>query len=166
MQHDGFAQRDIDTPVGVLRIEVAVGHVVCIRFCGKIAAQAASSARAVERETLDATALQLRDYFAGKRRTFDLPIAPRGTAFQLSCWHALNGIAFGDVISYGEQARRIGRPRALRAVGQANNANPLPIVVPCHRVIGASGTLTGYGGGLEVKRWLLQHEGVLPRELY
>jgi methylated-DNA-[protein]-cysteine S-methyltransferase len=166
MQHDGIAHRDIETPVGVLRLEVAVGHVVCIRFCGKTAPQAPSSARTVERETLDRASNQLHEYFAGQRRTFDLPMVPRGTAFQLACWKALGDIAFGDVISYGEQARRIGRPRALRAVGQANNANPLPIVVPCHRVIGASGTLTGYGGGLEVKRWLLQHEGVLPRELY
>lgn len=101
---------------------------------------------------------QLNEYFAGKRREFDLPLAPRGTEFQLACWNELQRIPFGSTISYSELARRIGRPNAVRAVGAANGANPIPIIIPCHRVIGANGTLTGYGGGLHIKRALLALE--------
>ena len=101
---------------------------------------------------------QLNEYFAGKRREFDLPLAPRGTEFQLACWNELQRIAYGTTISYSELARRIARPNAVRAVGAANGANPIPIVIPCHRVIGANGTLTGYGGGLHIKRALLALE--------
>ncbi len=101
---------------------------------------------------------QLDEYFAGKRRTFDLPLAPRGTAFQRAVWQALTLIPYGETISYGELARRIGKPRASRAVGLANAANPLPIIVPCHRVIGADGSLTGFGGGLGIKGKLLALE--------
>lgn len=104
---------------------------------------------------------QLSDYFAGQRQTFDLPIdrdALLGTTFQLRVWRALENIPYGATISYGELARRIEQPAAVRAVGLANGRNPLSIIVPCHRVIGANGTLTGYGGGLERKRWLLELE--------
>lgn len=101
---------------------------------------------------------QFDEYFAGTRTAFDLPLSPRGTAFQTRVWSALRDIDYGDTISYAELARRIDNPRAVRAVGLANGANPLSIVVPCHRVIGANGSLTGYGGGLEAKRWLLDME--------
>jgi methylated-DNA-[protein]-cysteine S-methyltransferase len=101
---------------------------------------------------------QLAAYFAGKLLAFDLPLAPRGTEFQRRVWNELLAIPYGDTISYIELARRIGKPSAMRAVGAANGANPLAIVVPCHRVIGADGSLTGYGGGLAAKRWLLDHE--------
>ena len=101
---------------------------------------------------------QLEEYFEGRRQTFDLPLAPEGTAFQRSVWQALTEIPYGETISYGELARRIGNPQASRAVGLANGANPLPIVVPCHRVIGADGSLTGFGGGLDIKRKLLALE--------
>jgi methylated-DNA-[protein]-cysteine S-methyltransferase len=101
---------------------------------------------------------QLDEYFAGTRESFDLPLAPEGTAFQQRVWRALLAIPYGTTCSYGELARAIGRPAASRAVGAANGKNPLAIVVPCHRVIGANGTLTGYGGGLPTKRWLLDHE--------
>lgn len=101
---------------------------------------------------------QLREYFAGRRRGFELALAPRGTPFRLAVWRQLARIPYGGTISYGELARRIGNPAASRAVGAANGANPLPIVVPCHRVIGADGRLTGFGGGLPAKQWLLQHE--------
>lgn len=101
---------------------------------------------------------QLGEYFAGRRRAFDLPLAPRGTDFQRRVWRALGEIPYGRTISYGELARRIGNPGASRAVGLANGANPLPIVVPCHRVIGADGSLTGFGGGLPIKRRLLALE--------
>ncbi len=107
---------------------------------------------------------QLAAYFAGDLARFDLPIRLRGTDFQQVVWAALQALHPGERISYGELARRIGRPSASRAVGLANGRNPVSIIVPCHRVIGAAGTLTGYGGGLSRKRWLLDHEvRFLPR---
>ncbi len=108
---------------------------------------------------LPRAAQQLAEYFAGQRRDFDLPLRLEGTAFQRQVWQRLLEIRFGEILSYGELARRIGNPKASRAVGLANGRNPIAILVPCHRVIGADGTLTGYGGGLERKRWLLAHEG-------
>ena len=102
---------------------------------------------------------QLEEYFAGERQTFDLPLSPKGTAFERSVWSELSRIPYGATRSYAEIARAIGRPGAARAVGRANGANPIPIVVPCHRVIGADGSLTGFGGGLEVKSRLLEIEG-------
>jgi methylated-DNA-[protein]-cysteine S-methyltransferase len=107
---------------------------------------------------LAACAAQLTAYFAGKRRHFDLPLAPRGTPFQLSVWSALAKIPYGELRSYRDIARSIGNSAAVRAVGAANGRNPLPIVVPCHRVIGSNGALTGFAGGLEVKRFLLDLE--------
>jgi methylated-DNA-[protein]-cysteine S-methyltransferase len=117
-------------------------------------------AQAITRATpvLRAAAAQLAEYFAGKRRTFDLPLAPHGTPFQLAVWSALRAIPYGETRNYAELARAIGRPTASRAVGAANGKNPLGIIVPCHRVIGASGALTGYAGGLSAKRWLLELE--------
>jgi methylated-DNA-[protein]-cysteine S-methyltransferase len=102
---------------------------------------------------------QLQEYFSGKRQAFTFPLAPRGTPFQLAVWNALLEIPYGDTISYAELARRIGKPSAVRAVGAANGANPIPVIIPCHRVIGSNGTLTGYGGGIERKQWLLALEG-------
>ncbi len=102
---------------------------------------------------------QLEEYFAGSRRDFDLPLGASGTPFQQEVWGALVRIPFGHTASYAEVARLISRPRAVRAVGAANARNPLAIVVPCHRVIGSDGQLTGYAGGLAIKRWLLDHEG-------
>jgi methylated-DNA-[protein]-cysteine S-methyltransferase len=107
---------------------------------------------------LQKTIRQLRAYFAGELETFDLPLAPQGTAFQLNVWQKLCDIPYGETISYGELARRIGNPKASRAVGLANGSNPIPIVIPCHRVIGSNGKLTGYGGGLEIKEKLLSLE--------
>jgi methylated-DNA-[protein]-cysteine S-methyltransferase len=101
---------------------------------------------------------QLREYFAGTRRRFDLPLAPSGTPFQRRVWEALRQVPYGETVSYGELARRVGCPNGSRAVGLANGANPLSIVVPCHRVVGASGRLVGYGGGLRAKQWLLALE--------
>jgi methylated-DNA-[protein]-cysteine S-methyltransferase len=103
-------------------------------------------------------ARQLKEYFAGKRRNFDLDIAPEGTRFQRSVLDALQGIPYGETRSYAEIAAVVGRPRAVRAVGAANGRNPLPIVIPCHRVIGSNGSLTGFGGGIETKRFLLELE--------
>lgn len=101
---------------------------------------------------------QLGEYFRGERTRFDLPLAPAGTPFQLAVWQALRDIPYAETINYGQLAARVGNPRASRAVGLANGRNPISIVVPCHRVIGADGTLTGYGGGLERKRRLLDLE--------
>ncbi len=104
---------------------------------------------------------QLQEYFAGTRHRFHLPLAAEGTDFQRRVWRALEEIPYGVTWSYGELARHLGDPHAVRAVGRANGANPLPIVVPCHRVIGADGSLTGFGGGLDAKRFLLELEGAL-----
>jgi methylated-DNA-[protein]-cysteine S-methyltransferase len=110
---------------------------------------------------LAATLRQLSEYFAGTRREFDLPLRLEGSTFQQRVWRELTEIPYGVTWSYGQLAKRIGNPSASRAVGLANGRNPISIVVPCHRVIGADGSLTGYGGGLERKSWLLAHEGAL-----
>ena len=107
---------------------------------------------------------QLEEYLAGERTVFDLPLLPLGTDFQQKVWQALQEISYGETRSYGEIARRIGQPKAARAVGMANHHNPIAIVIPCHRVIGAGGALTGYMGGLEKKRQLLELEGSLSSE--
>ena len=109
---------------------------------------------------LSAAVRQLTEYFQGTRREFDLPLRLQGTPFQQRVWRELTEIPFGETWSYGQLAKRIGKPSASRAVGLANGSNPIALIVPCHRVIGADGTLTGYGGGLERKRWLLAHEGL------
>ena len=106
---------------------------------------------------------QLAEYFDGDRTSFDLPLDLRGTDFQVAAWRALGDIPYGTTRSYSEQAALIGRPKAVRAIGQANGRNPVPIVLPCHRVIGANGSLVGFGGGLDTKAILLQHEGALDR---
>lgn len=114
---------------------------------------------------LDQACRQLDEYFGGQRRRFDLPLVPRGTAFQQAVWRALLEIPFGETRSYRQQAERIGRPTAIRAVGTANGANPLAVIVPCHRVIGSDGSLTGYAGGLARKALLLELEGAsLPAQ--
>jgi methylated-DNA-[protein]-cysteine S-methyltransferase len=117
-----------------------------------------------ESELLERARRQLAEYFAGKRRTFDLPLAPHGTEFQCAVWRALADIPYGETISYAQLATRVGKPTATRAVGAANGRNPLPIVLPCHRVIGADGSLTGFGGGLPTKQFLLRLEGALQAD--
>lgn len=107
---------------------------------------------------------QLAAYFRGALQQFALPLSPQGTEFQQTVWRTLAGIPYGKTISYGELARRVGKPSAMRAVGAANGRNPLPIVLPCHRVIGADGSLTGFGGGLPTKQYLLTLEGALPAD--
>lgn len=120
--------------------------------------------RREESPLLAAARDQLEEYFRGDRREFSLPLAPVGTPFQLSCWGALIAIPYGETRSYGQIAMAVGRPAACRAVGGANHRNPIAIIIPCHRVIGADGSLTGYGGGLSVKARLLELErtGILP----
>jgi methylated-DNA-[protein]-cysteine S-methyltransferase len=114
-------------------------------------------------EVLDEVARQLRAYFAGDLRRFELPLDLAGTEFQVAAWRALADIPYGTTVSYGEQARRLGHPRAVRAVGAANGRNPLPIVLPCHRIVGADGSLVGFGGGVSLKRRLLDHEAWFAR---
>lgn len=107
---------------------------------------------------------QLSAYFASELKQFSVPLAPQGTAFRKQVWNALCDVPWGETVSYGDIAKRIDRPSASRAVGAANGANALPIIVPCHRIIGASGKLTGYAGGLHIKQFLLELEGVLPQQ--
>ncbi len=142
-----------DAPFGPLLLAAENEQLVEIRFSGQPA-----DAWEPDDRALRFAADQLDAWFSGRIRTFDLPLAPRGTAFQLSVWNALRQIPYAETTSYGELARLLGRPAASRAVGAANGANPIPIVIPCHRVIGANRSLTGFGGGLPVKRWLLDHE--------
>jgi methylated-DNA-[protein]-cysteine S-methyltransferase len=150
----------LDSPVGPLALAADEQHLLEIRFPGKLQPHAPDG-QPGDNEVLGEARRQLGEYFAGTRRVFDLPLLPRGTAFQRAVWQALAGIDYGTTISYAELARRIGRPGASRAVGAANGRNPLPIVLPCHRVIGADGSLTGFGGGLPTKQFLLELEGAL-----
>jgi methylated-DNA-[protein]-cysteine S-methyltransferase len=113
------------------------------------------------RNAFAAARVQLAEYFAGTRKTFDLPLQATGTAFQRRAWNALTEIPYGTTRTYGEQAAALGRPGAARAVGAANGRNPIPIIVPCHRLVGHDGALTGFGGGLERKRYLLEHEATV-----
>jgi len=147
------------TPIGPLRLVAARGALTAL-YLPEGAHNPPSLAAEADRgdPVLAAACAQLTEYFAGARSTFDLPLAPEGTAFQRRVWDELQRIRFGTTISYGELAARIGKPFASRAVGLANGRNPIAIVIPCHRVIGASGKLTGYGGGLPTKAWLLDHE--------
>ncbi len=147
------------SPVGELVIAADAEALRFVLFqSGKMAASPrpewTESNRGLVRETVS----QLGAYFAGKLRNFDLPCGPVGTAFQQRVWKELCGIDYGCTISYGELASRVGNPAASRAVGLANGRNPIPIVIPCHRVIGANGKLTGYGGGLAIKEQLLKLE--------
>ena len=152
----------VDSPVGPLYLAATDAGLTHLLFAAKMHRRPTVVAGSGEAaRILRETERQLSDYFAGRRREFDVPLAPAGTEFQLATWRTLQKVSFGETISYGELARRLGRPRAVRAVGTANGANPISIIVPCHRVIGADGTLTGYGGGLDNKRRLLSLEGVL-----
>jgi len=149
----------LDTPIGRLRLLSTGTHLAAIEFSNQHSDTAGDTCSSDE--VLERSASQLQEYFAGRRKTFDLPLAPRGTDFQCCVWRALSDIPWGTVCSYADIARAIDRPKAVRAVGAANGRNPLPIVVPCHRVIGSDGSLTGFAGGLEMKRKLLELEGSL-----
>jgi methylated-DNA-[protein]-cysteine S-methyltransferase len=151
----------LDSPIGPLTLVSDGTALSALHFD---AAGVAGDEVAAPRDGVLADACtQLEEYLAGERRAFDLPLRPAGTAFQREVWAALLEIPYGETIGYGALAERLGRPSAARAVGLANGRNPLAVVVPCHRVIGASGALTGYGGGLERKRYLLELEGRVAR---
>ena len=149
----------LETPVGILLIAGDDGAVECISFPrhGK-AAKPEPGWQESQRGAVAEAIRQLREYFAGERTGFDLPLAPKGTEFQRAVWRQLQDIPYGETISYGELARRVGNPKAARAVGSANGANPLPIVIPCHRVIAGDGSIGGFGGGLPTKEILLALE--------
>jgi methylated-DNA-[protein]-cysteine S-methyltransferase len=145
----------IESPIGTLTVVVnGDGALTHVLFEG----QSAPAGAVPDAARCAAAAAQLREYFRGERTDFDLPLAPAGSEFQRRVWDALVGVGYGAVTDYGSLGARIGRPGAARAVGRANATNPIPIVIPCHRVIGANGSLTGYAGGLEAKRLLLDLE--------
>lgn len=146
----------ISSPIGPLRLVSNGEALVRVEFAGKHG----TDGREGRDSVVDQAARELREYFDGERHEFDIKLEAAGTDFQRQVWAALRGIPFGETRSYRDIAEGIGRPGAVRAVGAANGANPLPIVVPCHRVIGANGTLTGFGGGLDTKRQLLALEGL------
>jgi len=157
-----FHTTTMSSPVGELRLIAGDKGLRAILWGAEDAERIASidGAELVEESTpvLDEAVSQLAEYFAGTRREFDLPLDPAGTPFQQSAWMVLRTIPYGETISYGQQAKQLGDPNKARAVGAANGKNPLSIVVPCHRVVGSNGHLTGFAGGLDVKSWLLDHE--------
>jgi len=148
----------VSSPVGRLTLVAAGDSLVALYFDDDPHAARARADAARDDRRLRAATTELEEYFAGTRTTFDLPLAPEGTAFQKKVWAALCRIPFGDTATYGQIARAVGRPAASRAIGGANHRNPIAIIVPCHRVIGADGSMTGYGGGLRRKRLLLDLE--------
>lgn len=153
----------IDSPVGPLLVAAVDDGVCAIEFhAPRHAVPRGRDWREGDHTLIAMARQQLGEYFDRQRKVFDLPLAPRGTSFQLEVWHALATIPYGQTISYAQLASRIGRTAATRAVGAANGRNPLPIVLPCHRVIGSNGSLTGFGGGLPTKQFLLELEGALP----
>ena len=163
MAYNGTRYCYVDTPLGRLLLGWETGGLTRVNFNeGTHPYRPDPSWQYAEESGFEA-AEQFRDYFRGQRRSFDLPLAPRGTDFQRSVWQALTAIPYGETVSYGDIARAIGRPKAVRAVGAANGRNPLPVVVPCHRVIGSDGKLTGYTGGMHIKEFLLGLEGGTPR---
>ena len=159
-----YFRTTMPSPIGELTIVANDDAIIAIDFdgdSGHVAALGGVDPHDVapdEHAPLAAAVGQLTEYFAGERLAFDLPLAAAGTAFQHQAWEALVRIPFGETVSYGEQASMLGDKNKARAVGAANGRNPIPIVVPCHRVVGSNGHLTGFAGGLDTKAWLLDHE--------
>jgi methylated-DNA-[protein]-cysteine S-methyltransferase len=148
--------KTLSSPLGELRLFARGDELIGVHMTAQT--PPLLEAQDSDAPVLVAAATQLEEYFAGERKVFDLPLGPEGTGFQRMVWRALEAIRFGETRSYGTIAQAIGRPSASRAVGAANGKNPLAIIVPCHRVIGATGALTGYAGGMAAKHWLLEHE--------
>jgi methylated-DNA-[protein]-cysteine S-methyltransferase len=152
----GMASRVVDSPIGPLGLLASAEGLTGVRFAARVFPHEGAS------RILDVAVDQIEAYFAGELTEFALQLDLRGTEFQRRCWLALATIPYGQTVSYGEQARRLGLGLdAARAIGAANGQNPVPLILPCHRVIGADGSLTGFGAGLETKRFLLEHEGAL-----
>lgn len=155
------------TPIGQMKIVASASHLYLVEFSDQwnLDAQLADlenrlgvQIREARNALIDETCSQLDQYFAGERQRFDLPYETLGTDFQQSVWQSLTHIPYGETWSYAKQAAFLGRPKAVRAVARANSMNRLPLILPCHRVVGSNGTLTGYAGGLARKQWLLEHE--------
>ncbi|MFC4633705.1 methylated-DNA--[protein]-cysteine S-methyltransferase [Dokdonia ponticola] len=146
----------IKSPLGTLEIEGDDNGVIAITFLDKD-----TSPTAVIPESLQGVVKQLNEYFTKKRTVFELKLAPQGTVFQTKVWSALQNIPFGKTASYSDMAKTLGDPKVIRAAASANGKNPIAIVIPCHRVIGSDGSLTGYAGGLHRKKWLLEHESLM-----
>lgn len=155
----------LDTPIGELLLAGEDGALAMIGFPKGSMRRDPEADWIYNEKPLETARQQLEEYFAGARKEFDLPLTLAGTEFQVSVLEALLEIPYGKTVSYGDIAKRIGRPRAVRAVGAANGRNPIPIVVPCHRVIGSSGDLTGFGGGLDTKEALLRLEAENTQDL-
>ena len=155
--------RQIDSPLGPLTVSASDAGLHALEFPQDSWLLSRDGWREADHPLLREAQRQLDEYFAGLRRTFELPLAPRGTPFQREVWFALADIPYGQTCTYAQLAMRLGRPAASRAVGAANGRNPLGIILPCHRVVGANGALTGFSGGLEAKRFLLELEGALPK---
>jgi methylated-DNA-[protein]-cysteine S-methyltransferase len=151
-------QTSVASPVGPLRLVASDTALVAVHFPIEKHPRRLEADNTAQHPLLERARRELDEYFLGRRRSFEVPLALEGTPFQLEVWNALRRIPFAEVRSYGALARAIGRAAAVRAVGRANGSNPIPIFVPCHRVIGTDGSLTGFGGGIECKRWLLDHE--------
>ena len=163
--HHGLVQTEIDSPFGRLTLVAGPRGLRAIHWPGERTddsgdgdAGTAAAPSGAAFDSLRSAAAQLGEYFAGERTTFELPLDPVGTPFQQSVWQVLRTIPYGTTISYAEQARRLGDVKKARAVGAANGRNPLPIVVPCHRVIGSGGALVGFAAGTDAKAWLIDHE--------
>ena len=156
-----MAYQYLDSPIGPLTLIEQGGYLTHLLF-GQIPQEGKES----DTPVLSQTRLELAEYFRRERQVFQVPLAPQGTPFQRLCWQALLQIPYGEIISYGTLAQRIGHPKAFRAVGGANHRNPISILIPCHRVVGVDGSLTGYGGGLAKKEFLLQLERPMYSEKY
>jgi len=151
-----------DSPVGRLALVEDKGKLIIVGLVGdELPEDAIECVPGQEPPVLAHTKQQLDEYFARKRRDFDLPLAPQGTDFQVTVWNALCTIPYGETNSYGQIAAQVDKPKAARAVGGANNRNPIAIIIPCHRVIGANGAMVGYRGGLDIKEHLLKLEGII-----
>lgn len=148
----------MDSPFGPLDIVSNESHITAVHFWGRDIVPPTETPGLEPPSVLAEAAAQLQAYFDGRLTRFDVPVAPEGTEFQRAAWQALCEIPFGETITYAEQARRIGRPTATRAIGAANGRNPIPVIVPCHRVIGSDGSMTGFALGTDMKRGLLEHE--------
>ena len=161
------AYQTFSSPIGKITLVANSTHLIALYVGDEMMPMLKDAKKADKHPVLEMTKKQLKEYFAGERKDFDLPLAPNGTEFQNKAWRALTKIPYGKVWSYGKQAEYLKSPNAQRAVGGANGKNPIPVIIPCHRVVGSTGKLTGFSGGMEMKIFLLQLEGhkVDPRGL-
>ena len=160
--------KQLDSPIGRLRLvatDQGLSHLLFDQQVGEDLESDGDAVEADDHPVLAAATAQLAEYFAGRRQEFDIPLDLTGTEFQRAAWSALASVPFGETRSYRQQAEAIGRPKAVRAIGAANGRNPVPIVLPCHRIVGSDGSLTGYGGGLPIKEFLLNHEQAQSHKL-